>query len=253
MIKLFVFDMDGTALPYGDASLSPHVLDRLAALQDSGVQLAVASGRGPEELRRLLAPLKRPIYVIGHDGALAFEGDRAVYRRPIAPEAVRSFFRLPQNRERTLVLYGESCLYLRRGNGDREARADLACPAEEITKEYAIREPIYKVAAYGSYTGRALPVDGAMRRTRRTDAAEEYVCAYANKGVALSDLQVRLPVSVFDTAAAGDGQADLPLFARAALSFAPDGAPEEVKRAAQIVGSFPDFLSALVKTTEKPL
>jgi HAD superfamily hydrolase (TIGR01484 family) len=248
MIKLFVFDMDGTALPYGADRLSDGVLFALDALADSGVCLAVASGRSPESLTRLLSPLKNPVYVIGHDGAIARQDGRVVYRRPIPAESVRAFCRHPKNEGRTLLLYGEDTVYLRTGSGDEAAIADAEVPTVKIKNEYAVREPIYKVAAYGGAPMGA--TDPALRPTYRTDAAEEYVCAYTNKGVALSDLQTRLPVSVFDTVAAGDGRADLPLFARAALTFAPDGAPEEIKSAAEITGSFADFLSVLAKATQ---
>lgn len=248
MIKLFVFDMDGTALPYGADRLSDGILSALDALAASGVRLAVASGRAPESLSRLLSPLKSPVYVIGHDGAIARQDGRVVYRRPIPAESVRAFCRHPKNGGRTLLLYGENTVYLRRGCGDAAATIDVDAPVAEIKNEYAVREPIYKVAAYGGAPARI--TDPALRPTYRTDAAEEYVYAYANKGVALSDLQTRLPVSVFDTVAAGDGRADLPLFARAALAFAPDDAPEEIKEAAQVVGSFEDFLHGLAKATQ---
>lgn len=251
MIRLFVFDMDGTALPYGNTSLSPRVAEGLRALAGNGVRLAVASGRGPESLNLLLKPLEVPIYVIAHDGAVAYENGRAVYRRPIAPETVRSFCRLPQNRGRTLLLYGEGVTYIRRGSGDREALSDTDAPLTELAGEYAIRTPVYKVAAYGPSPEKPLPVDPSLRRTYRVDTAEEYVCAFTNKGTALSDLQIRMAATVFDTAAAGDGRADLPLFSRAALTFAPADAPHEIRDAAKITGDFSDFLSALVKTTQK--
>ena len=253
MIRLFVFDVDGTALPYGEAALSEAILADLRALCDNGVRLAVASGRSAESLRLLLRPLDRPVYIIAHDGAIAYEDGRAVYRRPITGEAVRAYFRAPQNKERTLLFYGENATYIRHGNGDHAALADVCAPLTEIQSEYALREPIYKVAAYGGSSGRPLPPDPCLRRTFRVDTAEEYVCAYANKGTALSDLQTRLPVAVYDTAVAGDGRADLPMFTRAALSFAPDGAPADIRDAAKITGSFADFLAVLVKTTQNRL
>ena len=46
MIKLFVFDMDGTALPYGADRLSDGILSALDALAASGVQLAGDTFRG---------------------------------------------------------------------------------------------------------------------------------------------------------------------------------------------------------------
>lgn len=241
--------MDGTVLPYGEGSIPTGTLEALRALCDNGVRLAVASGRDPESLRRLLAPLDRPICMIAHDGALAFEGDRPVYRRPIEGESVRRFFLRPEHRDRTLVFYGERTAYLRRGNGDVAAMADVCMPVTEVKNAYAIKEPVYKVAVYGPGAAAPLPTD--LRPTYRDAAVEEYVCAFVNKGTALSDLQMRLPATVFDTAVAGDGRADLPMFPRASVSFVPAHAPEQIRAAAKQTGALSDFLWELVKNTQK--
>lgn len=252
MIKLLVFDIDGTVLPYGERGIPREVLDALRALADNGVKLAVSSGRSYASLRALLAPLDKNLPCICHDGALSYANGKIVYRRPLTADAVRAFWNAPSNRTRTLVFYGENTVYLRKGSSDEAARADLCETPLPVDSFYALREPVYKAAAYGAGTLRDIEIPAEMRRTYRTDTAEEYVCAYTNKGTALSDMQLRLGVSVYDTAAAGDGAGDIPMFRRTAVSCAPPEAPEAVRESATEVGSVSAFLRALVKTTQKP-
>lgn len=245
--KILAFDIDGTVLPYGEKEIPHEILASLKALRDMGVALAVSTGRSYASVRQLF-PDGGELLCICHDGAVSYEKGRAFYRRPIPAEALHAFWQSPANDGRTLVFYTEDAAYIRRGSGDDLARADVAEPFLPVTTLHAMKAPVYKMAAYGGRIG--FGGCASVRRTHRSELAEEYVCAYTSKGAALTDLQARLGLSYFDTWATGDGLADIPLFRHAAVSCAPPDALEAVKEAADRAEPVDSFLRSLVNIVQ---
>lgn len=249
MKKILAFDIDGTVLPYGGTEISEEILSALRALADRGVIPVACTGRSYGSVRRLLAPLERELIAICHDGAVSYEKGRSFYRRPIPAEALRSFWSAPENEGRTLVFYTESAAYLRHGYADGAARADVTEPFLPVASVYALKEPVCKMAAYGGMD-KAFGGHAGVRRTFRTDVAEEYVCAYTSKGAALSDLQARVGLSYYETYAVGDGVADLSMFRHSVIRCAPPEAPDSVTEAANAVEPVEEWLRSLVKIVQ---
>ena len=90
-----------------------------------------------------------------------------------------------------------------------------------------MREQIYKIAFYGkSPCFTTAPTE--LRLSYKGNGWKEYVYRYADKGTALSDLQSRLYMAKFDTAAIGDGLNDASMLRGAKYPFA---LTEELKNA----------------------
>ena len=68
-VRAAVFDIDGTLLPAGQAVLSGRVCRALAALQEQGVPVIVATGRAPFAARQALGKA-RPDYLVSCTGCL---------------------------------------------------------------------------------------------------------------------------------------------------------------------------------------
>ena len=64
MIRLIACDIDGTLLLPGQTSIAPVVFEEIRRLDKKGVRFCPNSGRRPESLRRLFAPVAERLYYI---------------------------------------------------------------------------------------------------------------------------------------------------------------------------------------------
>ena len=215
MLKLIVSDFDGTLLPYGQSELSATVLSLLRRALDRRITVAVSSGRTYGEMKSLLGELASEIWFICSDGAYYLKGDRVCYEKQIAQSNLEIFA--------SQVGQGLSCVFhgakqnYSMGELPREASRFLATPVKRVTE---IREKIFKVTSYGcevklpAYCGLRMHWDGGP------NAMAQYVNRFADKGTALSDLQIRLMLTKFDTAALGDSGNDVAMMHNAKQAIA---------------------------------
>ncbi len=225
MIKLTVSDLDGTLMPYGEIRVAPSVLSAINRLTDNGITFAVSSGRTYNELLNYLPELYAKAYFICCDGALCIYKDKVIYSRHIADEDLRFLFTC-FDKGVSLVFHAAHRNYSL-GSLPRESEI---CNCTPIRRLSDINEKIYKVTAYGGeiklpvYTGLRTHWDGG-----------EYSCTqlvnrYCDKGAALSDLQMRLMLTKYDTACIGDSGNDVAMMRGARYSFCiGDRCPELLK------------------------
>lgn len=214
MIKQIVMDFDGTLLPYGHAAVGDEVRTLLDRLREKGKTLVFSSGRTYGELLPHLSAWENDAYFIVGDGAYTVYRGKNLYERKIELEDLVRFFR--QNTESpSFLLHGARQTY---GVGElpREAERFAPLPIQRIGE---IKEKIFKVTTYGGPL--MLPPLCGLRT--HWDGTEEtvtqYVNRFANKGAALSDLQVRLMISGYETACLGDSDNDLAMMRNAKLSY----------------------------------
>lgn len=236
MIRLLVSDVDGTLLPYGEREIAAEYLSLLHQLLESGVQVAIASGRSYYNLRTLFAADEARMTFICHDGCLMMRGGRRLYHRPIAPADMTAFARSPRSVNLPLLFAAAERLYVLRPTQSlldtlAESRADAVCSVHSLLD---IREPVYKMAVYrADATPETLdPLPAGLRVCSRGGAWVEYVPRYANKGCALSDLQMRLGYDRYDTAAIGDARNDLEMLRGAKYGCAVPEACGELRQSA---------------------
>jgi HAD superfamily hydrolase (TIGR01484 family) len=211
VLKLLVCDLDGTLLPYGREAVSGECKRLLALAQEHGVQVAISSGRTYGELARFLPEFTSSFYFICCDGAYTLKGERILYTKPLAVGDVDELARrrLPES---GLLLHGVRNAYTIGKVPANDATYFSAAPATGVR---GIREEIYKVTLYGQSV--ALPAFSALRvHWEGSDGrCTQMVDRYANKGVALSNLQMRLGISKFETACIGDAENDIPMMRNA--------------------------------------
>ena len=70
MIKLVVFDLDGTLAPVGK-SILPETLKRIKEIEERGIQIAICSGKPPFYLCGVMrqAGIANPV-LVGENGAV---------------------------------------------------------------------------------------------------------------------------------------------------------------------------------------
>ena len=88
---------------------------------------------------------------------------------------------------------------------------------QKVSRVFEIKDDIYKITAY------AKRFDIVSNNDFRVHYADgyftEFVPAYAHKGVALGQLQLKLGVSKFDTYVIGDASNDIPMVSHAKRSW----------------------------------
>ena len=223
MIRLIVSDFDGTLMPYGASRVSDTVLRLLEKAIGSGVTVAVSSGRTYGELKALLPTLADSLYFICCDGAHYVKGGVSLYEKQIAREDIAIFAKQMGG--------GLSCVFqaAEKNYVLGELPRGVAYPnTVQISRISEIGEKVFKVTTYGvavklpAYCGLRMHWDGGP------NAMAQYVNRFAHKGAALSDLQMRLMLTKFDTAAIGDSGNDVAMMHNAKLAVAVGNRCEEL-------------------------
>ena len=212
MIKLIVMDLDGTLLPYGATSVSDETKRLLTLLREQGKILVFSSGRTYQELAPYVSDWKEDSYLIGCEGAYTVYRDKNIYERKVELEDMVRFFR---QEDCSFVLHGGRRSF---GYGELPPEAARFSPSP-IQRIGDLQEKIFKVTTFGeplrlpSLCGLRIQWDGGKR------GMMQYVNRFANKGTALSDLQMRLMISGFETACLGDSENDIPMMRNARITY----------------------------------
>ncbi len=211
MIKLIVTDFDGTLMPYGESSVSQKVKEYINTALEKGVTVVVSSGRTYSELIGFLPEFRDRLYFICSDGAYYVKGEKLLYARAVE----RGELSLFSDPNAAFVFHGAYKNYAL-GILPREAEYFNAV---KISRVGDIKEKIFKITSYGAtlrlpaYCGLRIHWDGGER------ANAQYVNRFCDKGTALSDLQMRLMLTKFDTACIGDSENDIAMMRNAKHSF----------------------------------
>ena len=252
MIKLISCDIDGTLLKKGETRLRKEVADALTRLFDEGRHIALASGRSYYSMRKVAEslPFADDVYYICAHGALCIYRGKVLYQKQMSIENVLKFARAPIYEGDPIVYYSDKFSYVLAGNTEFLAKlerenVDRIVPIENV---YEIKEPIYRIGVYGTEKKppalTPLPFD--IRVCYNEDNWIEYITRYADKGAALSDLQMRLYLSKLDTAALGDGENDLGMFDKAKYTFAArDGDKALCEKAGEVFDNVAEALEEI--------
>ena len=243
MIKLIVSDFDGTLMPYGESALSSAVKNQITKAKEQGMVFAVSSGRTYSELLPYFAGFENDVWFICCDGAYYIKNGRSYYEKQIERADLELFFKRAGNGF-SFVLHGAEKNYCV-GELPREA---CAFCSERVTKLGDVKEKIFKITAYGGeiklpeYSGLRMHWDGGE------NAVSQYVNRFCDKGAALSDLQMRLMLTKFDTACLGDGGNDVAMMRNAKISVCIGERSRELAEVCSICADkAEDALSKLIK------
>jgi Cof subfamily protein (haloacid dehalogenase superfamily) len=252
-IKLCALDVDGT-LVRSDLSLSPAVKSAVETLRDSGAIVAIVTGRSMGELIDFRRSFPWIRYFVVSNGATGFDAElnRVFYENLLPVSIAREIEQEARNYSVMTQVYADGTSYLDRDCWENTAR---------YTQEH-MRHP----SLVAGYT----PVDhvGDLLRARESDVEKLYLSFEAltdlprlrafcesypvdlvtsihngleitqqgvEKGTGLKALCNYLSISPEETAAVGDGEADIAMFQRARLSIAMENAKSSVKDAATLV------------------
>ena len=238
MIKLVVCDIDGTLLEKGNSFLSEETAEALEKLLDAGKTVALASGRSYQSMRRVTKqmPFADKLYYICDDGAVCVHAEKTLYHKPLSIENLLKFDRNPAYSGCPILYFSDTFSYVTGATPEflEKIEQDGIDDPRPISGIYEIKEAIYKIGVYGGIKTPEplLPQPFDLRICYNADGWLEYASRFADKGLAVSDLQMRLYLSKFDTAALGDGENDLSMFSKAKYTFARRDGHKELAQAA---------------------
>lgn len=228
MIKLIVADFDGTLMPFGQKEVSKEIKKYIETALEKDICFAVSSGRTYCELVQYLPEFADRIWFICCDGAYYVKDGRSYYEKQIMNADIDWIFRA-NGENASFVFHGAFENYAigmlpeegKRFDGKTLTRAEARLPKEKI----------YKITAYGAkapltpYSGLRMHWDGGPNES------SQYVNRFADKGAALSDLQIRLFKSKFETACIGDSGNDIAMMHNAKYSYCVGTRCEELVKA----------------------
>lgn len=214
ILKLIVSDLDGTLLPYGEEKVSDKVISCIERMLDLGIVFGISSGRTYGELESFLPMFRDRIFFTCCDGALTINQGKVLYARKIETNDLERFFGKASS-SFSFVLHGAFENY---SFGDVPAEAAVY-NCKPVGSIYEIRDRIFKITSYGDSL--ELPEYCSVRK--HWDGGDYRITQYANrfcnKGTALSDLQMRLMLTKYDTAVFGDRGNDICMTKGAKLSY----------------------------------
>ena len=235
MVKLIVCDVDGTLLEKGSEKLNEKTVEALEKLYKAGKKIAFASGRTYFGIRKIAQELSfaQDIYYICCDGAVCIYREKVLYHKQISIENILKISRSPLYEKSSVVYYSDTFSYVM--GSTPEFLAGLEAQSidclDPVSGMYDVKAPIYKIGIYNNDTRpeRLNPCPFELRVCYESCNWLEYTSRFANKGLALSDLQMRLYLTKLETAALGDGENDIEMFSKAKYTYASVNGCEKLK------------------------
>ena len=223
MLKILACDFDGTLLPYGKKRVSTETIELIKKIKNKGIKFVVASGRTYSELKALLSEVEEDTYFVCDDVALTVLNGNVVFKKAFDKQTLTSFFDTDVFEKATLYSLEKAYLI-----GENAQPVLYGKTPITVKRHFEINDDIYKVAAT------VKRFDLSDTETYRVHYFEsdfaEFVSAYANKGVAIADIQLKLGTSRYNTLALGDADNDISMMSHAKYSCAIGNASENMKK-----------------------
>ena len=262
-IKLAALDVDGTLIRR-DLSLSKAVEQALQSLHDAGVEAAIVTGRTMGELlhfRKLLPWIR---YFVVSNGSIGLDAERNVrfYEKLLPLDIARAVEREARKYPVMTEVYTEGMSYVNRDCWEHSelytaeflhhfSLADGRVPVEsvgallderteDIEKLYISFRDIEDLPKLRAFC-ETFPVDLVVSIHDGLEVNQRGV----EKGSGLLALCDYIGISPEETAAVGDGMADVAMFRRVGLSIAMENALDSVRENANLIAPDNDLDGAV--------
>jgi hypothetical protein len=257
-IKLAALDVDGT-LVRSDLSLSPEVTRAVESLREAGITVAIVTGRSMGELIHFRRSFPWIRYFVVSNGATGFDAEtnQAFYENHLPLQIARAIEREAQNYSVMTEVYAEGVSYVNRycwahterytaeflhhpsledGRVPVESVGDLLAERRiDIEKLYVSFENLSDLPKLRAFC-EGFPVDLVTSIHDGLEINQRGV----EKGTGLLALCAHLGIAPSETAAVGDGLADIAMFREVGLSIAMENAAEPVKQSATFIAPHHD-------------
>jgi Cof subfamily protein (haloacid dehalogenase superfamily) len=252
-IKLAALDVDGT-LVRSDLSLSQPVARAVESLRDAGVVVSVVTGRSLGELIHFRRQFPWIRYFVVSNGATGYDAEtnQTFYENHLPIAVAQEIEREARNYPVMTQVYADGTSYLNQSSWEQTERYTaehmhhpsleagytpvehigdfLTARKNDIEKLYVSFEDLSDLPRLRTFCER-FSVDLVTSIHNGLEITQKAV----EKGTGLIALCEYLGISPEETAAVGDGLADIAMFRHAGLSIAMENALDDVKSAATFV------------------
>jgi Cof subfamily protein (haloacid dehalogenase superfamily) len=245
--RLAAFDLDGTLLG-PDGSIGAVNYEALRMLHQRGIEVVLASGRHPLNMRQFTSQLPFVRWVVSAQGGEVSDVarhirlhdsylDTAVANRAVSLGLQLGFAPI-------VYLDGEICTFLDDANSRHYGKLASTSP-RVLPPGTLLAESAFKVLWIGSSekecdAAAARPEIAAFTWVRTHSRIIEIVPPGVTKGSALAVLAQHLGIGSKEAVVFGDGENDIPMFAWAGTSVAmPHGWPAALKKASIVAPAGP--------------
>jgi hypothetical protein len=248
-IRLFVTDVDGTLVRH-DKSLSDGNVAAARRLVEAGVAMSLISARPPSGMLWIAEKIGLAGPFAAFNGGTLFNADGTICSAARLDDALAAeCLKLIGERSETW-LFTRGHWYAHSGEGTHAERERLSAGLQPsvrsnfsglvtqidklvaVTDDSALLDTIEREAKARFGSGANI--------VRSQTYYLDFTAPAANKGDGVAALSAAYDVPLGETAVAGDMDNDLPMFARAAHSFAMGQASERVRQAASEVSTSND-------------
>ncbi len=246
--EMIFSDIDGTLLD-GNDRLTGRTVCAARALQRAGIPLVLCSARMPEAMKAIRAELGAAKLMVCYAGALIVEGDRILAAHYFSVEEVERLYSLIREWGAGVCAYRDNHWYVESVTPWIQEEIDIV----QVRPEAIFFPEMFgkwKKEGYGPNKLLAVAsgpeIDALRERLEKIEdpffvmgrSKENYLeilIPGIHKGTGLLEVCRLKGIPPARVAAAGDGEVDIPMLRAAGLGIAMGNAPEEVKKAADLI------------------
>lgn len=247
MIRLIAFDMDGTFLNSQNDYDRPRFQKIFKKMQEMGVRMAAISGNQYQQIRSFFTEEANQMTIVSEVGAVIVENGVRIFESHFEKDIVEGILEILNQKDllRSCSVSGFKALYYAKDvNVDfkqliqghnfvcEEVESLLQLPNDQMTiitlhlPEEVVPDLLKELNQVGQ--GKARAVSSGF-------GFIDIIPSGINKGIALDFLARRWEISPSEIMVFGDSGNDLEMLEYATYSYAMEGSPEEVIRAAKFV------------------
>lgn len=233
--KIVFFDIDGTLVDMETGVMTQTVKTALEKLQEQGIRICLATGRGPSSIPDFGIAFDA---VISFNGSLCTAGTTRIAARPIPADDVKKVMDNAARLGRPVAL-ADDCIVAASG-ADQDLRDYFAIARKDIDAApglEVLKEDIFQIMAGCTLQERELLVQDApgARLAAWWDRAADIIPAGSGKGQAVQAVLDCFGLKAEEAAAFGDGSNDIEMLEAAGRGIAMGNASADLLAAADEV------------------
>ena len=238
--KIAFFDIDGTLIDMKKGYITEKVKETLRYLQDSGLRLCLATGRGPMILPDF-GGVKFDA-VISFNGSYCYVGDKIIRKTPLPSADVTKIVQNAAALGRPIAVATSRVMETNGLDDDLEEYISFSRSEPVIAGDFSklLQQDIYQIMAGSSASehSRLIAATAGCKIAAWWDRAVDIIPSEGGKGVAVQEVLRYFQLEAEDAIAFGDGENDIDMLQAAGLGVAMGNASDRVKEMAdEVCGS----------------